>query len=1023
MNMKRFIICVVSGFFSLAFSLAAQTASSGPTASQVPPLIQFSNVATDEGGNTLSGVMSVTFSLYNAQQGGDPLWTETQNDVQLDATGHYSVQLGITKPNGVPTTLFTTGEARWLGVQIAQLPEQPRVLLISVPYALKAGDAATIGGLPPSAFVLAAPPNGTVQASTADSVTAQSVSPATSTDVTTSGGTVNYLPLWDAASDITSSVISQQIGGSDTVVKIGPGTSRADTKVEISAGQLTVAGAVAVAGTVAAEELQLAPVSLATTSAGSDSHPFYLEASSYNNSTDKAVTQSFVLQAEPYGNNSGDPSATLNLLFVSGTTKPAETGLSIAGNGVINFVGAQTFPNTISSVTTATTSGLTSSVTTGDLNLSLINTCATGQVLASNGPGAGWACSSVSGGGGGGITSTGTANYLPLFTSPSSVANSTLFQNTANGSIGIGTATPAATLDVNGAVNAATSFNLGGTPFAFGNPSSTVGNAFLGFAGNSTMTGSGNTATGYQALFSNTTNNFNTATGYQALLQNTGGGNTATGYQALFSNTTSAGNTAVGSQALYQNTNGDGNTAVGNGALSSSAAGFSNAALGNEAGFPADGSSLNASLNTFLGAFTGYTKGTTLTNATAIGAYAEVTESNAMVLGSINNTNGANANTNVGIGTTAPAYTLDVAGIIRSSTGGFMFPDGSTQTTATLVGPAGPAGPGGANGAQGPQGIQGPAGPGGANGSQGPQGPQGPPGPVAGATRAALLRWYSQNYPLNLGEAYPAAVAFDGANIWVADGATTSTVSELSASTGALEGTYAVGSDPQAVAFDGTNMWVANYGSNTVTKLLASTGALEGTYTVGSNPQAVAFDGTNMWVANSGNGTVTELLASTGALEGTYTVGSNPYALAFDGTNMWVANSGSNSVTKIPISNPTGLATYTPTGVSTPKALAFDGTNMWVANYGGASVTKVSSSGSAVTSYSVASDPDALAFDGTNMWVGSNTGVSGNVTKLLPNGTVVSTYTVSGGAIGLAFDGANIWVVVSGLTYVTMIPD
>jgi ribulose 1,5-bisphosphate synthetase/thiazole synthase len=91
MNMKRFIICVVSGFFSLAFSLAAQTASSGPTASQVPPLIQFSNVATDEGGNTLSGVMSVTFSLYNAQQGGDPLWTETQNDVQLDATGHYSV--------------------------------------------------------------------------------------------------------------------------------------------------------------------------------------------------------------------------------------------------------------------------------------------------------------------------------------------------------------------------------------------------------------------------------------------------------------------------------------------------------------------------------------------------------------------------------------------------------------------------------------------------------------------------------------------------------------------------------------------------------------------------------------------------------------------------------------------------------------------------------------------------------------------------------------------------------------------
>ena len=42
-----------------------------------------------------------------------------------------------------------------------------------------------------------------------------------------------------------------------------------------------------------------------------------------------------------------------------------------------------------------------------------------------------------------------------------------------------------------------------------------------------------------------------------------------------------------------------------------------------------------------------------------------------------------NLNTgNVGIGTTAPAYKLDVAGQIRSSSGGIVFPDGSTQTTA-----------------------------------------------------------------------------------------------------------------------------------------------------------------------------------------------------------------------------------------------------------------------------------------------------------------------------------------------------
>ena len=37
---------------------------------------------------------------------------------------------------------------------------------------------------------------------------------------------------------------------------------------------------------------------------------------------------------------------------------------------------------------------------------------------------------------------------------------------------------------------------------------------------------------------------------------------------------------------------------------------------------------------------------------------------------------------NVGIGTTAPTHKLDVAGAIRSSSGGFVFPDGTVQTTA-----------------------------------------------------------------------------------------------------------------------------------------------------------------------------------------------------------------------------------------------------------------------------------------------------------------------------------------------------
>ena len=41
---------------------------------------------------------------------------------------------------------------------------------------------------------------------------------------------------------------------------------------------------------------------------------------------------------------------------------------------------------------------------------------------------------------------------------------------------------------------------------------------------------------------------------------------------------------------------------------------------------------------------------------------------------------------NVGIGTTSPSQKLSVAGTIESTSGGFKFPDGTTQTTANAGG-------------------------------------------------------------------------------------------------------------------------------------------------------------------------------------------------------------------------------------------------------------------------------------------------------------------------------------------------
>jgi len=156
-----------------AVSLPAQSGSesdpnSGPSANGVPRLIKFSGAINpqitqiaqskenESGKNPLPTMVEVTFSLYELQEGGSPLWSEGQK-VQVGEQGHYTVLLGATETEGLPLDLFVSGKALWLGVQ-PQLPgatEQARVLLVAVPYALKAADADTLGGLPASAFLSA----------------------------------------------------------------------------------------------------------------------------------------------------------------------------------------------------------------------------------------------------------------------------------------------------------------------------------------------------------------------------------------------------------------------------------------------------------------------------------------------------------------------------------------------------------------------------------------------------------------------------------------------------------------------------------------------------------------------------------------------------------------------------------------------------------------------------------------------------------------------------------------------------
>lgn len=127
---------------SLAPAVFAPSAASAQGVSDYMPYQGFLTTAT---GEPLTGVVSLTFKLYEASDSPAALWEETINAVEV-VNGAFSVHLGRVTPN--MKTYITDGRAQYVSVAVDGAALSPRQRFGTQPYAFLAYNSSRLNGQP-----------------------------------------------------------------------------------------------------------------------------------------------------------------------------------------------------------------------------------------------------------------------------------------------------------------------------------------------------------------------------------------------------------------------------------------------------------------------------------------------------------------------------------------------------------------------------------------------------------------------------------------------------------------------------------------------------------------------------------------------------------------------------------------------------------------------------------------------------------------------------------------------------------
>lgn len=138
--------CARDSWFALAIATVGMifglTGLVGAASAAVPGQVAYQGLLLDSGGAPVTGVVSLTARLFDAETGGTSVWTESHPAVDV-LDGVYSVDLGSITP--LSSAILVSGLV-YLEIQIDSETLAPRQRLLAVPYALEAEHAANVGG-------------------------------------------------------------------------------------------------------------------------------------------------------------------------------------------------------------------------------------------------------------------------------------------------------------------------------------------------------------------------------------------------------------------------------------------------------------------------------------------------------------------------------------------------------------------------------------------------------------------------------------------------------------------------------------------------------------------------------------------------------------------------------------------------------------------------------------------------------------------------------------------------------------